>query len=98
MALIKQKDWKYGLSINYWMIGKQHIDKLCNSTKIEVYGYISKEQRTNNISEYCEVIHQVIDGIGNTLENLYIKLKEDIIDDEGTVLFESFFKNSIDDI
>ena len=90
MALLKTISWKYNLSINYWMIGRIHINKLKGTTLVEVFGYLSKEQRNNNINEFCETLYREVDGIDNTISELYLKLKEDIIDDEGNVQ-DSFF-------
>lgn len=88
MALQKEKDWKYGLTVNYHIIGSYQSYKLANSTSIVINSYISRQQRLDNINDYCYSTDLLLEGCNYTVEQLYLKVKENL----------EWFADAIDDI
>lgn len=97
MALIKEIPWKYNMNIAYWMISDIDVSKVENKTKLNVYGYLNKQVRTENIKDVLGSQHYEFDGINYTIEQLYSKIKESTFDEENNEIF-SFFQNATDDI
>jgi len=89
MAILKEKEWKYGLKVSYWIISavqtrwnKVYILTPMNTssgaTSVTIYGYIDKDSRLNNLNDYVPdyTVIKEIPGVGYTLAELYEKIKE----------------------
>ena len=72
MALIKEKVWKYGITVTYWMVSSFNINwnkigrngppmggnipNVSGTTLVNIVGYINKGSRTGNINDYVSEV------------------------------------------
>lgn len=84
MALIKEKTWKYGLTVNYWMVSSFNVNwnkiggspmymndtpNLSGITSVNIVGYTTKASRTANINDYVPEC-SVIKQLNGIFDNL----------------------------
>lgn len=87
MALILEKEYKYGLNVTYWMITNIYIDKAINVSRVTISSYVSKARRLIDIKEVCSTKIIDISGIDHNFTYLYEQIK-----------LNSYFINAIDDV
>jgi hypothetical protein len=105
MALIKSIQYK-GFTVEYWNIVNVAENKETNKTRIIIVPYVSKNLRLENIANGIHELEMTIDldGFGDSLNELYVKLKQSnptpiSTANNGTEFYEgNFFANATDDV
>lgn len=109
MALIKNKVLSSGVTVSFWIVTKMDIDWNRSNLKLIVMGYVSREAFENGATP-LDVEKRNWSGNDfpldknqpNTVEQVYIKLKESKmgpVDDMSEELEEKeFFVDAVDDI
>lgn len=63
MALLKEKPWRYGITVSYWMIQKVVADKVANQSHVTLVPYVDKATRDANINDYIDELKIMIPSI-----------------------------------
>jgi len=69
-----------GLDANYWKIIYHANDHLAENTEVKIALYLDREAREENTENYLKTETIFLKGLDLTREDIYIKLKEDVVE------------------
>ena len=77
MALIKNVNWKYNISVSYWRIDYELRNRMTNTVSVRLYPYFDIDTRIADINEYInEMVYEIlIPGYNLTKEEIYTYIK-----------------------
>lgn len=84
MALIINKQWRYGLDTTYWSIEVSNVDYKTKTATCQLWGYLNEESKKLNNDEPMRAIEFVWQGADFTFEKatnaipeFYNKIKQE---------------------